>query len=153
MCSRSVTGRFSNPRPISEFLDVKSVNKPENLAKMQSRVNYNLRRFSGNYVVVFTMLCIYSLLTNVWLLFDIIFVVAGMCVIEKLDGRNLEFDQQHFSTAQLYTGLYVIAVPIALISGVFGTVMWLISASGLVIVGHASLLNKPTDERLSENDG
>ncbi|KAL2161628.1 hypothetical protein VTH06DRAFT_8190 [Thermothelomyces fergusii] len=147
--SGSLATRFSNMRPLSEFLDVKRINKPANFAEMQSRVNYNLGHFSSNYAVVFAMLCIYSLLTNFWLLFDIIFVVVGMFVIGKLEGRDLEFGQQRFSTVQLYTGLYVIAIPIALISGVFGTMMWLIGASGVVILGHAALLDKPIDEAFS----
>jgi hypothetical protein len=147
--SGSLAGRFSNLRPISEFFDVKRVNKPANFAEMQSRVNYNLGHFSSNYAVVFSMLCIYGLLTNFWLLFDIIFVVVGMFVIGKLEGRDLELGQQRFSTMQLYTGLWIIAIPIALISGVFGTMMWLIGASGVVILGHAALLDKPIDEAFS----
>jgi len=149
MRSGSLSTRFSNLRPISEFLDVKRVNKPENFAEMQSRVNYNLGHFSSNYAVVFSMLCIYGLLTNFWLLFDIIFVTLGMYLIGKLDGNDFEFGQQRFSTMQLYTGMYVIAIPIALISGVLGTMMWLIGASGVVILGHAALLDKPIDEAFS----
>jgi hypothetical protein len=149
MRSGSLSSRFSNLRPISEFMDVKRVNKPANFAEMQSRVNYNLGHFSSNYAVIFTMLCIYGLLTNFWLLFDIVFVVVGMYLIGKLDGHDFEFGQQRFSTVQLYTGLYVIAIPIALISGVFGTMMWLIGASGVVILGHAALLDKPIDEAFS----
>ncbi len=149
MRSGSLGSRFSNLRPISEFLDIKRVSKPANFGEMQSRVNYNLGHFSSNYAAVFSMLCIYSLITNAWLLFDIIFVVLGMYLIGKLDGREFEFGQHRFSTMQLYTGLYVIAVPIAFISGVFGTMMWLIGASGVVILGHASLLDKPIDEAFS----
>jgi hypothetical protein len=147
--SGSLSSRFSNLRPISEFLDVKRINKPANFNELQSRVNYNLGYFSSNYAVVFTMLCIYSLISNFWLLFDIIFVILGMFIIGKLEGRDLEFGQHRFSTVQLYTGLYVIAVPIALVSGVFGTMMWLIGAGGVVIIGHASLLDKPIDEAFS----
>jgi hypothetical protein len=149
MRSGSLSGRFANLRPISEFFDVKLVSKPANFAEMQSRVNYNLGHFSSNYAVVFAMLCIYGLITNLWLLFDIIFIVVGMFVIGKLEGRDLEFGDQRFSTMQLYTGLYVIAVPIAFFSGVFSTMMWLIGASGVVILGHAALLDKPIDEAFS----
>jgi hypothetical protein len=147
--SGSLASRFSNLRPVSEFLDVKRVSKPDNFAEMQSRVNYNLGHFSSNYAVVFSMLTIYGLLTNFWLLFDIIFVTVGMYLIGKLDGNDFEFGEQRFSTVQLYTGLWVIAIPIALISGVFGTMMWLIGASGVVILGHAALLDKPIDEAFS----
>ncbi|KAJ4296160.1 hypothetical protein N0V88_004864 [Collariella sp. IMI 366227] len=149
MRSGSLSGRFSNLRPISEFLDVKRINKPADFGEMQSRVNYNLGHFSSNYAVVFSMLCIYGLLTKLWLLFDILLVSIGMYLIGKLDGRDFEFGDRRFSTVQLYTGLYVIVIPIALLSGVFGTMMWLIGASGVVIIGHASLLDKPIDEAFS----
>ncbi|KAJ9142178.1 PRA1 family protein [Pleurostoma richardsiae] len=147
--SSSVANRFSNLRPVSEFLDVKRLSKPANFAEMQSRVNYNLSHFSSNYAVVFVMLCIYALLTNPWLLFDIIFVVAGMYLIGKLDGRDLEIGQQRISPSQLYTGLYVIAIPIGLISSPFTTILWLIGASGVVILGHAAMMDKPLEEAFS----
>ncbi|KAL1847408.1 hypothetical protein VTK73DRAFT_10347 [Phialemonium thermophilum] len=149
MRSGSLAGRFSNLRPLSEFLDVKRLSKPANFAEMQSRVNYNLGHFSSNYAVVFVMICIYSLLTNAWLLFDIVFVALGMWLIGKLDGRDLEFGAHRFTTTQLYTGLYVIAIPIALFSGLTSTLFWLVGASGLVILGHAAMLDKPIDEAFS----
>lgn len=149
MRSGSLGSRFSNLRPFSEFFDLKRVSKPANFAEAQSRVNYNLGHFSSNYAVVFSMLCIYSLITNAMLLFDIIFVLLGMYLIGKLDGRDLEFGQHRFTTMQLYTGLWVIAIPIAFFSSVLGTMMWIIGANGVVILGHAALLDKPIDEAFS----
>lgn len=144
-----LSSRFSNLRPISEFLDIKRLSKPENFSEVQSRVNYNLSHFSSNYAVVFVMLCIYALLSNPWLLFDIIFVVLGMYLIGKLDGRDLEIGTFRASPSQLYTGLYVIAIPIGLISSPFFTVLWLVGASGVVILGHAAFMDKPIDEAFS----
>ncbi|KAK1749317.1 COPII vesicles protein Yip3 [Echria macrotheca] len=147
--SGSLSGRFSNLRPLSEFFDFKRLSKPADFAEMQSRVNYNLGHFSSNYAVIFVMLCIYALLTNTALLFTIVFVTVGMWVIGKLDGRDLEIGQHRFTTSQLYTGLYVIAIPIGLWSAPWRTVLWLIGASGVVIIGHAALLDKPIDEAFS----
>ncbi|KAK4132352.1 prenylated rab acceptor PRA1 [Trichocladium antarcticum] len=149
MRSSSIGSRFSNLRPVSEFFDARRLSKPANFAEMQSRVNYNLGHFSSNYALVLSMLCIYALFSNILLLFDIVFVVLGMYLIGKLDGREFEFGEHRFSTMQLYTGLWVIAVPIAFVSGVFGTMMWLIGASGVVILSHAALLDKPIDEAFS----
>ncbi|KAK0656724.1 PRA1 family protein-domain-containing protein [Cercophora newfieldiana] len=147
--SGSLSGRFSNLRPVSEFFDVKRLSKPRDFGEMQSRVNYNLGHFSSNYAVVFVMLCIYALLTNWALLFTIIFVTGGMWVIGKLDGRDLEIGQHRFTTSQLYTGLYIIAIPVGLYSSPWRTVLWLIGASGVVIIGHAALMDKPIDEAFS----
>ncbi len=136
-------------RPISEFLDVKRISKPQNFGEVQSRINYNLSHFSSNYIIIFIMLCIYTLLTNWWLLFDIIFVVSGMYLIGRLDGRDLEVGTFRATPSQLYTGLLVIAIPIGLIASPFSTIAWLIGASGVIILGHASFLDKPIDEAFS----
>ncbi len=147
--STSLSTRFSNLRPISEFLDVKRISKPQNFGEVQSRINYNLSHFSSNYIIIFIMLCIYTLLTNWWLLFDIIFVVSGMYLIGRLDGRDLEVGTFRATPSQLYTGLLVIAIPIGLIASPFSTIAWLIGASGVIILGHASFLDKPIDEAFS----
>ncbi|KAI8297636.1 Prenylated Rab acceptor 1 [Colletotrichum sp. SAR11_59] len=112
MRSGGLTARFANLRPVGEFFDMKRLSKPGNFGEVQSRWNYNLSYFSSNYSVVFLMLSIYALLTNWLLLFDIIFVVAGMFLIGKLDGRDLEIGTFRASTSQLWTGLLVIAIPV-----------------------------------------
>lgn len=129
-----LSGRFSNLRPISEFFDFKRLSKPANFAEVQSRVNYNLGHFSSNYAVLFLMLSIYALLTNWLLLFDIIFVIGGMFLISKLDGRDLEIGTFKATTSQLWTGLLVVSIPIGLIASPFSTLLWLIGASGASIL-------------------
>jgi uncharacterized membrane protein len=149
LSSGSLSTRFANLRPFSEFFDMKRLNKPANFGEMQSRVNYNLSHFSSNYAVVFAMISIYALLTNWLLLFDIILVTVGLFIIGKLDGRDLEIGTFRASTSQLYTGLLVIAIPLGLIARCFTTLLWLIGASGVTILGHAALLEKPIDEAFS----
>ncbi|KAK7408977.1 Prenylated Rab acceptor 1 [Neonectria magnoliae] len=147
--SGPLSGRFSNLRPLSEFFDVKRISKPANFPEMQSRVNYNLSYYSSNYAVVFVMLSIYALLSNWVLMFDIMFVVASMFIIGRLDGHDLEIGTFRATTSQLYTGMIVIAVPVGLIASPISTLLWLIGASGVTILGHASLLDKPIDEAFS----
>ena len=148
--SQSLASRFANIKPISEFFDIKRLSKPNNLTEIQSRVNYNLAYFSSNYAAVFVMLSIYSLITNFWLLFDIVFVVFGMWFIGKLKGNDLELGTFKATTSQLYTGLVCIAVPIGFFSSPFTTILWLIGASGVTILGHASLMDKPIENAFSE---
>jgi PRA1 family protein 1 len=149
MRNTSIATRFANLRPISEFFDLKRVSKPQNFGEAQSRINYNIGYFSSNYAVVFVMLCIYTLLTNKWLLFDIIFVAAGMFIIGKLNGNDLVIGSFRATPSQLYTGLLVIAIPVAFIASPFSTVAWLLGASGVIILGHASFMDKPIDEAFS----
>ncbi|KAM7217390.1 PRA1 family domain containing protein [Rhypophila decipiens] len=147
--SGSLANRFSNLRPVGEFFDIKRISKPANFGEVQSRVNYNLTYFSSNYSAVFVMLAIYALLSNIWLLFDIAFVMGGTYIIGKLEGRDLELGNQRFTTSQLYTGLYCIAIPIGIIASPWNTALWLIGASGVVILGHAAFMDKPIDEAFS----
>jgi hypothetical protein len=147
--SQSITARFANLKPISEFLDLKRVSKPANFGEVQSRVNYNLGHFSSNYAVVFAMLSIYSLLTNWLLLFVIVLVVGGMWGIGKLDGRDLDIGVFRATSSQLYTGLLIVAVPLGILASPISTILWLIGASGVSILGHASFMDKPIDEAFS----
>lgn len=148
--SQSLGQRFSNLKPVSEFLDLKRLSKPRDFADVQARVNYNLGYFSSNYAVVFIMLSIYALLTNTWLLFDIVFVSAGMWVVGRLGGRDLEIGTFRATTSQLYTGIACVSIPIAIFSGPIGTFLWLVGASGVTILGHAALLDRPIENAFSE---
>ncbi|OLL22524.1 Prenylated Rab acceptor 1 [Neolecta irregularis DAH-3] len=109
------------------------------------RVAYNLSRYSANYAVLFCMLCIYSLLTNWLLLFVILFIGVGMFVINRLNGENLQLGPISITSSQLYTGLICVSVPLGFLASPISTVLWLIGASGVVILGHASLLEPPVE--------
>ncbi|KAL6716346.1 hypothetical protein ACLMJK_005912 [Lecanora helva] len=100
--SQSIGTRFANLRPVSEFLDLKRLSKPANFGEVQSRVNYNLSYFSSNYFAVALMLLVYSLLTNLYLLFDMVFMGVGLFGIKKLDGRDLELGFTRATTSQLF---------------------------------------------------
>jgi hypothetical protein len=147
--SQSLAARFANLKPISEFLDLKRLSKPANFSEVQSRVNYNLGHFSSNYAVVFAMLSIYSLLTHPLLLFVIVLLVGGMWGIGKLEGRDLDIGVLRATSSQLYTALLVIAVPLGIIASPISALFWLIGATGITILGHASFMDKPIDEAFS----
>lgn len=148
--SQSVSSRFANLRPVSEFLDLKRLSKPANFGEVQSRVNYNLGYFSSNYAVVFVMLSIYSLLTNWTLMFLIIFVSASLYGIGKLNGRDLDLGFRRFNTSQLYTALLCVALPMGFLASPFTTILWLIGATGVTVFGHAAMMDKPIENAFSE---
>ncbi|KAK2783893.1 hypothetical protein FQN52_009412 [Onygenales sp. PD_12] len=148
--SQSITSRFANLKPISEFFDIKRVSKPANFSEIQSRVNYNLSYFSSNYAVVFVMLSIYSLLTNLTLLFVIILAIGGTYGIGKLEGRDLDIGVVRATSSQLYTGLLVVCIPLGLWASPIGTALWLIGATGVTVLGHASFMDKPIEDAFSE---
>ncbi|KAI1906453.1 Prenylated Rab acceptor 1 [Ophidiomyces ophidiicola] len=148
--SQSVSSRFANLRPISEFFDVKRLSKPANFGEMQSRLNYNLSYFSSNYIVIFIMLGIYSLLSNLLLLFVIILIIGGTYGIGKLEGRDLDVGFFRASTSQLYTGLLIVTVPLGIWASPIGAALWLIGATGVTVLGHAAFMDKPIENAFSE---
>lgn len=148
--SQSIGSRFTNLKPISEFLDLKRPSKPANFGEVQGRVNYNLAYFSSNYFAVALMLTVYSLLTNFALLFDMIFMGVGLFAIKKLDGRDLELGFTRATTSQLYTGLFIIGIPWFIWASPISTALWLVGAIGVTTLGHASLMDKPIDTAFSE---
>ena len=148
--AQSISTRFANLKPISEFFDLKRVSKPQNFGEVQSRVNYNLGYFASNYAVLFAMLGVYTLITNWLLSFVIILVIGGMYGIGKLQGRDLDVGFFRATTTQLYTVLLVVAVPLGFLSNPFSAALWLIGASGVSILGHASFMDKPIESAFSE---
>lgn len=150
MGPQTITSRFANIRPLSEFFDFKRLSKPANLSEAQTRANYNLGYFSSNYAVIFTMLSIYAILNNLRLLFVIFLVVGGMYGIGKLQGNDLDVGFVRATTSQLYTALICISVPLTYMASPFSTFLWIIGASGVTILGHASFMDKPIESAFSE---
>ncbi|KAF2159080.1 hypothetical protein M409DRAFT_71317 [Zasmidium cellare ATCC 36951] len=148
--SQSIGTRFANLRPISEFLDIKRISKPADFSMVQNRVNYNLSYFSSNYAAVFAMLSIYSLLTNLTLFFALMLIIGGMYGIGKLEGRDLDVGFARATVSQLYTGLFIISVPLFFWARPVASILWLIGASGVTILGHAALMEKDVAASFSE---
>ena len=112
---------------------------------MQNRVSYNLNYYSANYLIIVGLLSVYALVTNMLLLFVIVFAVGGAFGILKLNGEDLVLPVGRFSTSQLYTALCVIAFPLCIFASPISTFMWLIGSSGVTVLAHASLMEKPIE--------
>ncbi len=147
----SIQSRFSNARPISDFLDFKRISKPQNFGELQSRVVYNVSYFSANYLIIVLMLSLYALITNPILLFVLVLGIGGAIGISRLDGADLNLRFTTLTTNQLYTGLLIIVIPLGIFASPISTVMWLVGASAVTVLGHASLLDKPIEIAFAED--
>lgn len=146
----SLQSSISKLRPPQEFFDFRRVSKPANFGDVQSRVSYNLGYFSANYLAIISILSIYALITNLLLLFVIIFVGGGIYGISLLNGEDLVLPFTRLSTSQLYTGLLVVAVPLGFLASPISTMMWLIGSSAVTVLGHASFMEKPIETVFEE---
>ncbi|ODV90545.1 hypothetical protein CANCADRAFT_44194 [Tortispora caseinolytica NRRL Y-17796] len=148
--TQSLQSRLGNLKPPQDFFDVKRMSKPSGFGEVQSRWSYNLSYFSTNYLVLFAMLSVYSLLTNPLLLFVIVLGLGGAYGISMLGGGDLNLGVAQLTTSQLYTGLLVVVIPLTLFASPISTIMWLIGASGVSILGHAAIMDKPIESAFAD---
>ncbi|KAF5210315.1 hypothetical protein EJF18_40352 [Clavispora lusitaniae] len=146
----SLQAVVSKIRPPQEFFDYRRLSKPANFGELQGRVGYNLGYFQGNYIAIVSILSIYALITNLLLLFVILFVGGGILGISKLGGNDLVLPVGRFNTSQLYTGLLIVAVPLGFLASPISTMMWLIGSSSVSVLSHASFMEKPIETVFEE---
>lgn len=147
---RSFQLKLSTLRPPQDFFDVKKLSKPQNFSEIQSRVTFNIKYYSTNYAFIIGILSIYTLLTNLLLLFVIVFVIAGIMGINMLQGQDLVTPFGRFKVSQLYTGLLCVAIPLSFLASPISTMMWLIGASAVTVLSHASFMEKPIETIFEE---
>jgi len=132
--------RLSGLRSPTEFFDYHRISRPADFNVATSRISYNTRYFSGNYMLIIAILAVYAVLTNYLLLISLAFLVFGFAAINKWAPDATQFGEHTVTQKHLYTGLFVIGIPLLWISSPISTFFWLVGASGILILGHASVL-------------
>jgi len=132
--------RLSGLRPATEFFDYQRISRPADLNQATSRISYNTRYFSGNYLLIVGLLAVYAVVTNYMLLLSLIFLVGGFTAINKFAPEATQFGEHTITQKHLYTGLFVIGIPMLWWAGPFATFFGIFFGSILLIFGHASLL-------------
>ncbi|EPX71848.1 rab GTPase binding protein [Schizosaccharomyces octosporus yFS286] len=136
---------LSGFKSVGEFLDVRRVSRPENFGEAQSRVRFNLRRFSSNYLAIIAILAIYCLLTNVLLSIVIAAGAVGVYGIRKRQGNEVQIGQRVYTKSSLYTTLGCVLIPLGLFASPIQTIFWLVGASAVCVLGHGALFEPPVE--------
>ncbi|KAH7929835.1 prenylated rab acceptor PRA1 [Leucogyrophana mollusca] len=132
--------RLSALRPPTEFFDFHRISRPADLNQAVSRISYNTRYFSGNYSLIVAVLAVYALLTSPLLIFAVIFLFGGFAAINKFAPDPLQVGDHVVTQKSLYTGLFVIGIPLLWIASPFMTFFWLVGASSVLILSHACII-------------
>ena len=129
---------YQNVRPWTEFFDRARFSKPENLAVVRSRLMQNLVYYQTNYLMVFGVVLVYSLLTNLWFLFSIL-LLSGLFFYTYgyVSDEGVMLLNRRFSREQIYRCIAIATIPLMWISSAGYTIFWLCCASGLIITSHA----------------
>ncbi|KAL4080241.1 PRA1 family protein-domain-containing protein [Scleroderma yunnanense] len=75
--------RLSALRPPTEFFDFHRISRPGDVNQAVSRISYNTRYFSANYMLIIAILAVYAILTSPLLLFSLAFLTGGFAAINK----------------------------------------------------------------------
>ncbi|KAG0058937.1 hypothetical protein BGZ89_000849 [Linnemannia elongata] len=134
--------RLSSLRPAGEFFDRNRFSLPSGFANVTSRFNYNLNYFQGNYLLMFLAITAYSLITNLFLMFSVAFVIGGMYFINRIPPEGVRIGSNTYQAGQLKTILIGISVVLFFFSSTIGTVFWVVGASAVTILGHAAVMQE-----------
>ncbi|KAF5351958.1 hypothetical protein D9756_007568 [Leucocoprinus leucothites] len=145
--------RLSGLRPPSEFFDYHRISKPADFNTAISRISHNTRSFSGNYGLIVAILAVYAVLTNYHLLLAMAFLVGGFSLINKFAPDATQFGEHTVTQKHLYTGLFVIGIPLLWFASPIHTIFWIIGASAVLIIGHASLMEPGIENDYATIDG
>jgi len=132
--------RLSALRPPSEFFDHHRISRPADVNQATSRISYNTRYFSGNYGLIVAVLAVYALITSPLLLISLGFLIGGFTAINRFAPEPMQVGEHVVTQKSLYTGLFVIGIPLLWLSSPLGTFFWLVGASSVLILGHACIM-------------
>ncbi|KAI9633500.1 ER to Golgi transport-related protein [Dioszegia hungarica] len=132
--------RVGTIRHPGEFFDYQRVSRPMDMQEYMKRASYNIRYFSANYAIVICLLGVYSLLTNMLLLFAMGFMIGGFLAIGRFVHEPIEFAGKVITPQNLYIGLFVIGLPLLWWAAPLSTFFWLVGSSGCIVGAHAGLL-------------
>jgi len=132
--------RLSGLRPASEFFDYQRVSRPADMNQATSRISYNTRYFSANYLVIVALFAVYSILTDYWLLLSLIFLVGGFTLINKFAPDATQVGEHTITQKHLYAGLFIIGIPLFLWAGPISAMFGILFGSAILILGHAAFL-------------
>ncbi|CAL1707353.1 unnamed protein product [Somion occarium] len=132
--------RLSALRGPQEFFDHHRLSRPADMSQATQRISYNTRYFSGNYGIIVAILAVYAFLTNPLLLIAMGFLVGGFAAINRFAPDPVQFGDRTITQKHLYIALFVIGIPLLWIASPLSTLFWIVGASGILIIGHASLM-------------
>lgn len=132
--------KLSGIRSPAEFFDYHRISRPADFNQATQRISYNTRYFSGNYSLILAVMAVYALITNHLLLLALAFLVLGFIAINKFAPEATQVGDRTVTQKHLYTGLFVIGLPLLWLASPIWTFFSFVGSSGVLIFGHACLL-------------
>ncbi|KIJ49655.1 hypothetical protein M422DRAFT_28022 [Sphaerobolus stellatus SS14] len=145
--------KLSSLRPIGEFVDHNRISRPADLNTAVSRISYNTRYFSGNYLLIIVSLAVYAVITNPVLLIALALLIGGFILINRWAPEPLQVGDRTITQKHLYTALFVIGLPLLWWASPVATFFWLVFSSSFIILFHAALLEPGVESEYASVEG
>ncbi|GFZ50993.1 hypothetical protein JCM24511_08751 [Saitozyma sp. JCM 24511] len=145
--------KLSGLKPPQEFFDHRQLSRPKDLNEATSRITYNTRHFSGNYLLVIAILAVYAMLTNPLLLISLAFLAGGFAAINKFAPEPMQVGNHVITQKSLYIALFVIGLPLLYLGSPVSTFFWLVGSSAILILGHACLMEPGVESEYAGIEG
>ncbi|KAF2366776.1 Prenylated rab acceptor PRA1 [Trinorchestia longiramus] len=131
--------RRSNLRPWGLFVTTANFKNPQTLKRWSQRLAKNVEYFQSNYLFVAIGLIIYCLVTSPLLLL-VLASMSGACYIASLRQaeRALVIAGQPVPLPHQYAAISLIFCPIFFFAGAGAILFWVLAASFIVVMAHAS---------------
>lgn len=133
--------RRAEIRPWSKFFKKSNFEIPTP-AKLGKRFCNNVEHFQSNYVFVFPVLFIYCLIAYPLLI--VVLIASGVICYQlsaKQRERKLMIANHEVTITQQYAVVLLLSIPILLLTGAGPSVFWVLGASLLCIILHATFYN------------
>ncbi|KAJ3372607.1 hypothetical protein GGF31_001627 [Allomyces arbusculus] len=138
-------------RSMGDFFDWTRFRRPGSWEMVKERVNANLSYYHANYLFIFVCICIYALITSPFLLLSLAFLVGAHIMVRRANAPTIMVFGQELSTTQVNSYLAILTIPLLWLGSAGSTVFWIVGASGLVIGGHAAMLEPPVERAFEQN--
>ncbi|KAL0956402.1 hypothetical protein HGRIS_002549 [Hohenbuehelia grisea] len=142
--------KLSTIRSPAEFFDFQRISRPTDFSQATQRISYNTRYYSGNYGLVVACLAVYAVITNPLLLISLGFLVGGFAAINKFAPEPMQVGDHVVTQKSLYTALFVIGLPLLWWASPIMTFFWLVGASSVLILTHASFVEPGVESEYAE---
>ncbi|KAI9365471.1 PRA1 family protein-domain-containing protein [Zopfochytrium polystomum] len=136
-------------KPAREFFDKNRFSVPRDFNEFSGRLSANLRYFQSNYILLGLVAVLYSLITNLWLLFAVAFVIVGVRFISTMPPEGpVSFlnGKLVITSSQAWMALACISVLLLWFTSAGTTIFWIASVVVMAVAFHAGFMQKPLED-------
>jgi len=82
-----------------------------------------------------------------------VFLVGGFSLINRFAPEPTQVGDYVVTQKSLYIVLFCIGIPLLFFSGPFSTLLWVVGASGIIILGHACVIEPGVESEYAAVEG